>query len=361
MIKRAISLAVCILLVFAILPLSACTGGETGGTDGNTGGTGGNNIQPKNRLWYEYFDTVCIVYDYSGMTNAEFDSVTDFIEDELEACHELFDIYNEYSGINNLATLNKNAGGAAIKVDSRIIDLLTFSKEMYDATDAEVNIAMGAVLVQWHDARKASEKNPQNAKIPSMESLTKASEHTNISSIVIDKENSTVKITDSEARIDVGAIAKGYTAERIAKMLIDRGVTSFVLDFGGNLRTIGTKADGNGWVTGIRNPDLTSDTPYLRIINLKNSSLVTSGTYERYFTVNGTKYHHIIDGDTLMPSDRYASVSIHTESSAIADALSTAVFNMTEDEINALVQSISDVEITVIDNAGNIKIYGARK
>ena len=359
MIKRVIALAICLVCLLSILPLSACTGEIP--SAGDTTGGGNTNIQPKNRLWYEYFDTISIAYDYSGMTNAEFDKITDLIEDELKTCHELYDIYNEYSGINNLATLNKNAGGKEIKVDSRIIDLLTFSKEMYDTTGGEVNIAMGAVLVLWHDARVAANKNPQNAKIPDMAALTEASLHTDISSIVVDKENCTVKITDPKARIDVGAIAKGYTAERIAKMLIDRGVTSFVLDLGGNLRVIGTKADGNGWNTGIRNPLHDPDNPYVRTVVLKNSSLVTSGTYERFFTVDGVKYHHIIDADTLMPSNRYASVSIHTESSAVADALSTAVFNMTEDEINALVQRIPDVEITVIDTAGNMTIYGARK
>ena len=362
-IKKGLLLALCLLLVLSLIPLSACTGESSGGdvTGGNQGGTNGTaNIQPKNRLWYEYLDTVCVVYDYSGMSNDKFNEVTDFIENELKACHELYDIYNEYSGINNLATVNKNAG-SAIKVDSRIIDLLTFSKEMYDVTDGEVNIAMGAVLVQWHDAREAAKKNPSSAKIPSMTSLTEANKHTDINSIVIDKANSTVKITDAETRIDVGAIAKGYTAERIAKLLIDRGITSFVLDFGGNLRAIGTKVDGSGWNTGIKNPNPSTGNQYARILTLKNASLVTSGTYERYFTVNGTRYHHIIDCDTLMPSNRYASVSIHTESSAVADALSTAVFNMTEEEINSLIAKMPGVEITVIDNSGNVTVYGEIK
>ena len=364
-IKKGLLLALCLLLVLSLIPLSACTGDTVGGdaNGGVQGGTNGNgtaNIQPKNRLWYEYLDTVCVVYDYSGMSNDKFNEVTDFIENELKACHELYDIYNEYSGINNLATVNKNAG-TAIKVDSRIIDLLTFSKEMYDVTGGEVNIAMGAVLVQWHDAREAAKKNPSSAKIPSMTSLTEANKHTDINSIVIDKANSTVKITDAEARIDVGAIAKGYTAERIAKLLIDRGITSFVLDFGGNLRAIGTKVDGSGWNTGIKNPNPSASSQYARILTLKNASLVTSGTYERYFTVNGTRYHHIIDCDTLMPSNRYASVSIHTESSAVADALSTAVFNMTEEEINSIIAKMPNVEITVIDNSGNVTVYGERK
>ena len=232
---------------------------------------------------------------------------------------------------------------------------------MYAKTGGEVNIAMGAVLLLWHDARAAAGKNPAEAKIPDMTALTQASGHTDINSIVIDEENSTVRITDPKARIDVGAIAKGFTTERIARLLIERKITSFVLDFGGNLRVIGEKPDGSGWNTGIRNPDPLATTPYVRTLVLKNSSLVTSGTYERFFTVDGVRYHHIIDGETLMPSNRYASVSIHTESSAVADALSTAVFNMTREQIDALLITIPDVEITIVDNEGSLTVLGTRE
>lgn len=353
-IKRIALSALAVLCAFGLLFLTACTAPIPSEPPKKP-------TQPKNRLWFEYFDTICVAYDYSGMSMEKFNEVTDFIEDELKACHELFDIYNEYDGINNLAAVNKNAGGEAIKVDGRIIELLSFSKQMYAKTGGEVNIAMGAVLVLWHDARAAAGKNPAEAKIPDMTALTEASGHTDINSIVIDEENSTVKITDPKARIDVGAIAKGFTTERIARMLIERKITSFVLDFGGNLRVIGEKPDGNGWNTGIRNPDPLATTPYVRTLVLKNSSLVTSATYERFFTVDGVRYHHIIDGETLMPSNRYASVSIHTESSAVADALSTAVFNMTREQIDALTKSMPGVEITVVDNEGAMTVLGTRE
>ena len=354
-IKKSVLYSISVLAALSLLFLTACNTANGGQTEPPQ-----TNIQPKNTLWYDYFDTICVAYDYSGMTNGEFEEITDFIEDELKACHELYDIYNEYSGINNLATVNKNAGGDAVKVDERIIDLLKFSKEMYDKTNGEVNVALGAVLVLWHDAREAADEDPENAKIPDMAQLAEAALHTDINSVVIDEAAGTVKITDPEARIDVGAIAKGYTTERIAKLLIDRGITSFVLDFGGNLRVIGTKPDGSGWNTGIRNPSYDSENPYARTLVLKNSSLVTSGTYERFFTVDGVRYHHIIDKDTLMPGNKYASVSIQTESSAVADALSTAVFNMTREEIDTLVSSMPDVEITIVDNEGNVTVLGSK-
>ena len=351
--KTSRAIAVLLLIFICALPLAACENPTPAGTNGP--------IQPKNRLWYEYFDTICVAYDYSGMDNAEFDGVCELIEGELKACHELFDIYNEYSGINNLATVNKNAGGEAVKVDSRIIELLKFSKEMYDKTGGEVNIAMGAVLVLWHNAREWANDNPNKAHLPDMAALTAASEHTDINSIVINEADGTVKITDPKARIDVGAIAKGFTTERIAGILIEKNITSFVLDFGGNLRTIGEKPDGTGWNTAIRNPNPTSDNPYVRTLVLKDSSLVTSGTYERFFTVDGTRYHHIIDGETLMPENRYTSVSIHVKSSAVADALSTAAFNMTRAEIEELTKSMPGVEITVVANDGELSVYGEYK
>ena len=357
--RKIKKIALCATSLFAVVCLLFLTACDV--TNGMQNEPPKTNIQPKNTLWYDYFDTICVAYDYSGMSSEKFDEISDFIESELKACHELFDIYNEYSGINNIATVNKNAGGEAIEVDKRIIELFKFSKEMYGKTGGEVNIALGAVLVLWHDARETADKNPENAKIPDMTALTEANKHTDINSIVIDEAASTVRITDPKARIDVGAIAKGYTTERIAKMLIERGITSFVLDFGGNLRVIGTKPDGNGWNTGIRNPLRDPDNPYVRTVVLKNSSLVTSGTYERFFTVDGVRYHHIIDTDTLMPSNRYTSVSIHTESSAVADALSTAVFNMTRDEIDALLSRMTDVEITIVDNEGGVSVLSSKK
>ena len=163
--------------------------------------------------------------------------------------------------------------------------------------------------------------------LPDRSELQTASEHTDIRDIVIDKDKSSAYLSDSELLIDVGAIAKGYAAERIARSLEEKGISGFVLNVGGNVRTIGSMPSGEPWQVAIENPDK-SDTerPYIEYLALNGESVVTSGSYQRFYTVDGKRYHHIIDKDTLYPAEGYLSVSVICSDSGVADALSTALF-----------------------------------
>ena len=147
-------------------------------------------------------------------------------------------------------------------------------------------------------------------------------------------------MADADMSLDVGAIAKGYATEKVADMLEGQGISHVLLDIGGNIRAIGDKPDGTLWRLGLQNPDLDSDENYVHIIELESTSLVTSGDYQRYYTVNGKRYHHIIDPQTLMPSDRFTDVSVIYEDSGISDAMSTALFNMDIEEGKALAESV---------------------
>lgn len=133
--------------------------------------------------------------------------------------HRLFDIYHEYSGENNLCTLNRNAGGESIEVDRKLIDFLVYAKELYETTDGKMNVMMGSVLSIWHDLRTAAGDDPASARIPTDEELQTAGEHTDISALEIDEENCTVRISDPDASIDVGALGKGYATEMAARWL----------------------------------------------------------------------------------------------------------------------------------------------
>ena len=310
---------------------------------------GDNEIQTKNRIFYDYFDTVSVVYDYSGGTDEQFDEVCRGVEYELKTCHQLFDIYHTYDGVTNLKTLNDAAGSGPIKVNDRIIDLLEVSVELYRLTDGNVNVMMGSVLSIWHKHRT------EGVSLPDMDELVAANAHTSIESLVIDRENKTVEITDPHASLDVGAIAKGYTAELIYNMLAERGIYGYAINLGGNLRTVGTKPNGDGWVAGVQNPDKSAADPYVTTLTISDSALVTSGVYERYYVVDGVQYHHIINKDTLMPERAYLSVSVHTPSSATADALSTALFNMSIDEGREVIANIPDTEVIYVLPDGSIE------
>ena len=310
------------------------------------------NTKPQTRVFYDVFDTVATFYDYTGSTRDEFAALADRVESEIVEYHELFDIYHEYEGKNNLATVNRLAGQGPVKVDSRIIDLLVYSKSIYELTDGNTNIAMGAVLRIWHAYRT------YGVEIPPMDILQAAALHTDISKVIIDEENMTVELLDPEMSLDVGAIAKGYAVEEVAKMLEAEGLSGYVIDVGGNLRTVGTKKNGDGWKTGIKNPDRHSTERFIYYLELKNEAIVTSGSYERFYTVGGVSYHHIINKDTLMPENYYLSVSVKSPSSALSDSLSTAIFNMPLEKTKELVNENKDVFVVLVLPSGEVVTLG---
>lgn len=295
---------------------------------------------------YGYFDTLTTIVGYEY-------NVKDFEKNAEEALellgeyHKLFDIYNQYEGIANLYTINSIVDGVhpVVTVDQRIIDMLLYAKEIYAKTNGKMNIAMGSVLSIWHDYRKEGETNPVKAQLPPMEMLESAAKHTDIDKLIIDDEKNTVWLSDPDMKLDVGAIGKGYAVEMVAKMLESKGKTDYVLNVGGNIRSIGLKATGEKWRTGIENPNLDDeDNPYIAYLNIAGQAVVTSGTYQRYYWVGGEKYHHIIDEKTLMPAKGYLSVSIICNNSALADGLSTALFCMSLEDGKALIESLEDVE-----------------
>lgn len=295
---------------------------------------------------FDYFDTVTTVIGYAE-SKEEFDGVYQEIEALLKEYHQLYNIYNRYEGVNNLCTVNEVTGGvhSVVKVDRKIIDLLLYAKEMNSLTGGEVNVAMGSVLSIWHDYRTVGLSDPAAAALPPMDKLQAAAKYTDIQKLIIDEEESTVFLADPEMKLDVGAVAKGYAAEMVAQALEQRGITGYLLNLGGNLRAVGSRADGKPWTAGIENPD-TSDTEklYVATLSLNGQSLVTSGSYQRYYTVDGKDYHHIIDPATLMPGEDYLSVSVLSSHSGQGDALSTALFNMSYQEGSALIASLDGVE-----------------
>ena len=255
----------------------------------------------------------------------------------------LFDIYHEYSGVVNLCTLNRAAGGEAMEVDPRLVDFLLYAKEMYALTGGEMNVMLGAVLSLWHECREAASADPASARIPTEEELAEASRHCGIELLEIDEQRNTVRIADGAASIDVGALGKGYATERAAEYLESVGAQGYVLNIGGNIRCVGTRPDGSGWVTAVRDPF--DEESYACSIRISDTACVTSGVYERYFVAGGERYHHIIDKDTLYPAAYFSSLTVVTRDSALADALSTALFCMSAEEGEALAQELGGVEL----------------
>lgn len=327
-----------LLVVLQVFSFAACKAPENSESSGKTKYVS---------YYFDYFDTVTTIIGYEE-SKEEFDAVCAETAAVLEEYHKLFTIYNRYSDLNNMVTINTVSDGehSVVEVDEKIIDMLLFAKEMYSVTSGKVNIAMGSVLSIWHVYRNEGMDNPSAAELPPMTKLESAAEHTDIEGLVIDAENNTVHITDPAMRLDVGAIAKGYAVEKAAQYLIEKGVTDYILNVGGNIRTIGNAGDAESpWKVGIENPD-TSDTekPYIEYLKVTGKSVVTSGSYQRYYVVDGKSYHHIIDPETLMPGQNYLSVSVLCDDSGLGDAFSTALFLMSYEEGAELVENTENLE-----------------
>lgn len=331
-----------ILLIALILLVSLVAG---------CGNTGAQNDYIKYRGdFFDTFDTVVTVMAYAH-SQEEFDNILNIAHENFLQLHKLFDIYHNYDGINNIKTINDNAGIAPVKADPQIIDLIKLSKEWYGKTDGLVNIALGPVLKIWHDYREAGIDDPKNAKLPPMDKLEAANQYTDIDKVIIDETASTVYLEDKNMCLDVGAVAKGYATEAVAQVLEKAGYDSVLISAGGNVRAIGHPLDGKRgeWNVGIKNPDSplegsTDESNLLDIAKVTDMSVVSSGVYERYYTVDGKQYHHIIDPDTLMPSNNYIAVTVIVQDSGLADLLSTALFLMPPDESLKFAENLDGVE-----------------
>ncbi len=300
------------------------------------------------------FDTYSEIVVYT-QTKQEFKSLSNDIKNELEKYDKLFDIYESFDGLNNIKTINDNAGIKAVKVDKDIIELIKYSKEMYKKTDGNVNIAFGPVLKIWHDYREEGIEDEKKARLPSVEILKEANKLTDIDNVIVDEKASTVFLKEKGMSLDVGSIAKGYVTEKVSDYLIDKGYKSFLLNIGGNVKSVGSKSDGSKWVVAIQNPNLEDSNKYLDKLYFETNSLVTSGDYQRFYRVNGKSYNHIISKDTLMPSEKYKSVSVISKNSMHADAMSTALFNMDFDEGLRLAEADKDIEVVWVFKDMSIK------
>ena len=311
-------------------------------------------------VFYDAFDTVTQVIAYCD-SEEEFTRQMDALHADLLEYHQLYDIYNDYDGVTNIKTINDNAGKTPVQVDDKILGMLELAQTMYDTTDGKLNIAMGSVLRIWHNYREAAEATESEAdnKLPTQEELEAASQHCDINSLAIDEDAKTVYLTDPEMSLDVGSVGKGYAVEMVAQAAEARGLTSALISVGGNLRAIGVKPDGSQWSGGVENPwnaseVYTSSSSYVSAVTMSDKALVTSGDYQRYYVVDGVRYHHLIDPATLWPSLYFDSVSVLSPDSGVADCLTTGLFCMPLEEGQKVVESLDGVEALWCTTDGQI-------
>ncbi|MGN1318168.1 MAG: FAD:protein FMN transferase, partial [Lachnospirales bacterium] len=288
----------------------------------------GCSLEKYETYYTDLFDTFSSFTCYTD-SQKDFDDTSDKLYDKLSNLNKNLDIYNNYQGLNNIKTINDNAGISPVKVEKDVLEIIKTGKEAYTLTNGKINIAMGSVLKIWHNYREDALNNPENAKVPTKEELETANKHTDINSIVIDEENSTVFITDKDTSIDVGALAKGFCCDKAKDFLNENVKGASLLNLGGNIICINDN-NKKTFEIGVQDPDNEKD--YIEKKSLSDTSAVTSGNYQRYFEVNGEKYHHIIDPETLMPANYNKSVTIFCNDSTKADIFSTYLFMLPYEE-----------------------------
>ena len=304
-----------------------------------------------NRYSAVFMDTFDTVISLIGFADSQetFDTWSAAVHNQYVYMHKLFDTYNSYEdeGIVSVYTLNERAGREPVAVDPILYNLLKFAKSHYALCLGQTNVAMGSVLSIWHDYRDAGLNDPSSAVLPPMDALKAATAHTDIANLILDDEKMTVYYADPDMKLDVGAVAKGYATEIVSQMLLASDMNSFIISAGGNVRLGNPPLDGRkGWGVGIQDPDgaVLGLSDIVETLFIANLSVVTSGDYQRFYTVDGKNYHHLIDPDTLMPGEHFRSVSIITEDSGYADMLSTAAYLMPYEESLAFVESLDGVE-----------------
>lgn len=291
------------------------------------------------------FDTFCRLDAYVSSED-EFNTYYNTMVDDFRYYHELFDIYNNYDGVNNIKTINDNAGKKTIEVDQNIIDLINLAKEISELSDGAFDITSGSLLKVWHNYRdegKDLNNDGYYGNTPSIEELEAAASYRGYDHIIVDDDNNTVYIDDENISLDVGGIGKGYAVEKVAQHLESIGLKYGSVNGGGNQRIVNTKPDGSGFNVGIQNPRGENSSIIAVLKNQSNKAVVTSGDYQNYYIAkDNIVYSHIIDPSTLFPANHYYSVTIAIDDSGLADCLSTALFVLDYNEGLSLIEKIKE-------------------
>lgn len=299
-------------------------------------------------MFFGTFDTAISLIGFAESQEA-FNEAAAMTEELFNEYHRQFNQYYPYEGLNNVYFLNRNAAKSPVTVPRELFSLLLWCKQIQPHTRGRVNIAMGSVLSLWHAERENAETDPDSAKLPDMAALREAATHVNMDDVILDEAKQTVFYNDEKLSLDLGAVAKGYAAELVAQALLKSDIPHFIINAGGNVRAGLPPLDGRSdWGIAVQDPfadfTLSAESGVLDVFYLHDQSVVTSGDYQRFYTVDGKRYHHLISPDTLMPSEYMRSVTIITRDSGFADLLSTAVFLMPFEEGLEYVLSLDGVE-----------------
>ncbi len=281
-----------------------------------------------------YMDTHINIKIYENSATKA-DEILNEIETIYKDYHILSNRYESFSDIKNINYINNNTG--TYEIDNKLYDLLAYGYDWHTLSDGLLNINMGGVIDIWNEA-KLNEVLPDDNELKNID--------TSITNLVLEGNNT---ITNKGVNLDLGAIAKGYATQVVKTYLEEENINNYIINAGGNVLA-GEKIDST-YKIGIQDPTINNE--IFSIVNANNVAVVTSGSYERFYEIDGNVYHHIISPDTLYPSEYIKSVSIVSNDSALSDSLSTILFLMPVDKSLEYIKQF-DAEAIFYDINDNI-------
>ena len=264
----------------------------------------------------------------------------------LDNCFELINHYESLFSTtiegSDIYIIN-HSGGKEISVDTDTYELVKVAVSYAEMSGGLVDPTIGSVSSLW-------DFHAESPKVPSDELIKEALSHVDYKKISFNNSSCSICLEDPDSKLDLGFIAKGYIADRLKEMLLDNGVKTAIINLGGNVLVIGSKPDGNPFKIGIQDPFGPTGSPCTSV-EISDSSVVSSGSYERTFEIDGKKYHHILDTKTGYPIESdLASVSVISKSSLEGDALSTYLFILGNEKAKEFDDEHEDIELLLIPN-----------
>ncbi|MCR4745001.1 MAG: FAD:protein FMN transferase [Lachnospiraceae bacterium] len=291
-------------------------------------------------------DTVCYITLYDKNDPS-------IIEDAFKLGKEYENLFSATVEGSDVYRINE-ADGETVEVSEDTIELIKTSIKYGDLTNGAFDITIYPISKMW-------DFTGENPSVPDEADIKEALKHVNYKNISIDEEKNTVTLLDSEAMIDPGAIGKGYIADKMKEYIVSKGVKSAIINLGGNVLTIGESTEKRPFKIGIRKP-FADESDMATAVEANDKSVVSSGSYERYFIENGRLYYHILDPKTGYPADGGLSgITIISDKSVDGDALSTSCFILGYDKAVELLKGIKEEKIGAIfiaDDNTTINEYG---
>ncbi len=250
---------------------------------------------------------------------------------------------------SEISKINKNAGIKPIKVSDDVYDVVEKSLYYSKLTDGKFDISVGPLTSLWNIGNK-------NAKVPSKAEIEKVLPLVNYKNIILDKKNRTIFLKNKGMKLDLGGIAKGFCADKIASFLKENDVKNAIINLGGNVYVLGKNDRNTDFSIGIQDPSKDSTAP-MASIHVSNKSIVTSGIYERFIEKDGKIYHHMLNPKTGYPFDNaLSSVTIVSNKSIDGDALSTSIYGLGLEQGIKEVKRLKNIEAIFITKDSKVYI-----